>query len=72
MASSAYTDDQLTIEVKEDDKQVTLVWKGRSIVRKPNEFVMPIMLDALGVANETHKRLVLDFQQLEYMNSSTP
>ena len=71
MASSAYTDDQLTIEVTEDDANVSLVWKGRSIVRKPNDFVMPIMLDALSVANESGKRLVLDFQELEYMNSST-
>ena len=71
MASSAYTDDQLTIEITEGDEKVTLVWKGRSIVRKPNDFVMPIMLDALSVANELGKRLVLDFQELEYMNSST-
>ena len=71
MASSAYTDDQLTIEVTEDDANVSLVWKGRSIVRNPNDFVMPIMLDALSVANESGKRLRLEFQELEYMNSST-
>ena len=71
MASSAYTDDQLTIEVTEDDANVSLVWKGRSIVRNPNDFVMPIMLDALSVANESGKRLLLEFQELEYMNSST-
>ena len=71
MASSAYTDDQLTIEVTESDDEVLLVWKGRSIVRKPNDFVMPIMLDALSVASDSGKRLILNFQELEYMNSST-
>ena len=71
MAGSVFKNDQLTIEMTESQDRVTLEWNGRSIVRKPNDFVMPIMLDALNLANDSGRRIVLDFQKLEYMNSST-
>jgi hypothetical protein len=41
------------------------------MLRDPNEFVMPILLKTLGEGIGEKKRVVLDFRDLAYMNSST-
>jgi hypothetical protein len=66
-----YTNDQLRIDVSEETEAVTLRFLGKSILRDPNQFVMPILLKSLADANGTKRRLVMDFRELSYMNSST-
>lgn len=66
-----FVNDQLKIEIAEDDKKVTLRFLGKSILRDPNEFLLPILLQTLTDANSADKRIVMDFRDLTYMNSST-
>ncbi len=66
-----YTNSQLTIDVSEEDQTITVHFLGKSILRDPNDFVMPILLRTLGDAIAARKRIVLDFRDLSYMNSST-
>jgi hypothetical protein len=66
-----YTNSQLTIDVSDDEQIITVHFLGKSILRDPNDFVMPILLRTLGEAIASRKRIVLDFRDLSYMNSST-
>jgi hypothetical protein len=66
-----YSNDQLRIDMTEDAEAVTLHFLGKSILRDPNQFMMPILLKTLAETNTTKKRLVMDFRDLSYMNSST-
>lgn len=61
----------LTVDHVYHDDRITLMFRGKSIVRDPNEFLMPTMLEALDMADREKKQLVLDFTELSYMNSST-
>ena len=69
--SESYVHDQLHLQTVRDDAAVTIRFSGKSILREPAEFVMPILLEALSDAMVLQKRLVLDFCELAYMNSST-
>lgn len=69
--SESYVHDQLHLQTALDDTAVTIHFSGKSILREPAEFVMPILLEALSEAMGRGKRLVLDFCDLAYMNSST-
>lgn len=53
------------------EDELVLVFEGKSILRDPMEFLQPILFQVLEEAVETDKRLVLDFRNLAYMNSST-
>ncbi len=66
-----YTNNLLKIDVARDDDAIVVHFLGKSMLRDPNEFVMPILLRTLGEANGEGKRLVMDFRDLLYMNSST-
>ena len=66
-----FTNNQLTIDVADDEQMVKVHFLGKSILRDPNEFVMPILLRTLGDAIASRKRVVMDFRDLAYMNSST-
>ncbi len=69
--AESFSNHALKIDVKEDDNLIVMKWAGRSIARKPAEFIMPILVKALEKSVQTKKKIVLDFRQLEYMNSST-
>lgn len=69
--TESYVHDQLTLEKNEADEDVTIRFLGKSILRDPAEFILPILLAALTDASSTRRRLVLDFCELTYMNSST-
>ena len=70
-AGQTYTSDQLRLEVSTDNESLSVRFHGKSMLRDPNEFLMPILLRALSEANEKQRRLLLDFRSLTYMNSST-
>jgi len=61
----------LHIELVENDTSISSNWKGKSIDRKPGLFITPILMKLLKEGNEGDKEIVLDFREIEYMNSST-
>jgi hypothetical protein len=69
--SKVYSSSLLSIDVQEDETTITAEWKGKSIEREPHKFITPILVREIKKCSDRNKRLVLDFQRLEYMNSST-
>jgi anti-anti-sigma regulatory factor len=69
--STAYRDHLLQIELTEGAHELTLVWTGKSVNRKPSDFITPILLEVIKKSTAENKPVVLDFRHLEYMNSST-
>lgn len=70
-ANETYTNDQLQIDLLRDDRSLTVRFLGKSILRDPSEFVMPILVKSLNETAADGRRLIMDFQDLAYMNSST-
>jgi anti-anti-sigma regulatory factor len=70
-AIDTYTNGQLQLEVTKNDHAITIRFLGKSILRESAEFLMPILLQTLAETTERNKRLVMDFRDLTYMNSST-
>ena len=66
-----YTNNALTIQVIEQDATIDVKWQGKSIDREPSKFLSPILIQVLNTASEMNKRIIMDFQNLKYMNSST-
>ena len=66
-----YTSNCLSIQVAEHDSIIKVDWEGKSIDREPAKFISPIMLRVLNMASVMNKRIIMDFQNLSYMNSST-
>jgi len=66
-----YRDDRLTITRQRTSEGLTLHFYGRSIVRDPADFLMPLLSKYLDATARHNVRLILDFRRLSYMNSST-
>lgn len=66
-----YSKNNLTLEVEESDGEVTVRFLGKSILRDAAEFVQPILQRVFTDARSSDKRIVMDFRDLAYMNSST-
>jgi hypothetical protein len=66
-----YTNNALTIQVIEQDTTIDVKWQGKSIDREPAKFLSPILIQVLNTASDMNKRIIMDFQNLKYMNSST-
>ncbi len=62
---------QLRLEVFDESDTVVVRLLGKSILRNPTEFILPILIDTVEEANKNKKRTILDFTNLKYMNSST-
>jgi hypothetical protein len=71
IAPKMYTNKFLKIEIIESEKSIDVKWEGKSIDREPSKFLSPILVEVLGMANGRNKRIIMDFQNLSYMNSST-
>ncbi|UCF91785.1 MAG: hypothetical protein JSW39_26525 [Desulfobacterales bacterium] len=69
--TEAYISNLLKIEVQEKNDSIVTYWTGKSVDRNPGKFLTPILVDLLKKSNEVQKRIILDFQKLDYMNSST-
>lgn len=65
-----WCDKSLTLELAEGDGKVRLSWRGKSNDREPGRFLVPILTEALTRAGKD-AALVLDFTDVDYMNSST-
>ena len=71
MKPEKYTNKYLTIEVIEHESTIDVNWEGKSIDREPGKFISPILVKVLEMASALNKRIIMDFQSLSYMNSST-
>jgi hypothetical protein len=66
-----FSNSNLSIEVIEHEASIDVKWEGKSIDREPSKFISPILVKVLGMASSLNKRIIMDFQSLSYMNSST-
>jgi hypothetical protein len=66
-----YTNDYLNIVVTEDSDRIHMHWSGKSIDRKPSIFLTPILIKIMKRSVDRDKRMIMDFCEIEYMNSST-
>jgi hypothetical protein len=62
---------ELSLELVEAAGELRLTWRGKSSDREPSRFLVPVLTAALERAREATMPLVLDFRELDYMNSST-
>jgi hypothetical protein len=61
----------LTLEKIVGDTSITIRFIGKSNERNPSKFISPILSDVLHQSDSGDKEIILDFKELEYMNSST-
>lgn len=66
-----YSSSLLKIEVEENKSEIHIKFLGKSAERDPSGFITPILLEAMQNSKKFDKMIVMDFQELEYMNSST-
>ena len=66
-----YTNNKLTLTVEENDSTITVSFTGQSTEREPGKFINPILSDAIQNSRKYKKSVLIDFEKLEYMNSST-
>ncbi len=71
MSRRVYRDNELTLEIRRLEREVRVVWTGRSTAREPMTFIGPIIAAAMQESTEAQLLLVLDLRALTYMNSST-
>jgi hypothetical protein len=67
----SFTKNLLTIEILKAGGSIKVKWSGKSIDRVPAKFITPILIDIHKDGSGQSKPIILDFQDLEYMNSST-
>jgi len=66
-----FTNKSLTIQVVEHENSIDVSWEGKSVDREPSKFISPILVKVLEMAGDLNKRIIMDFQRMSYMNSST-
>lgn len=66
-----FTNKFLTIQVVEHENSIDVKWEGKSVDREPSKFISPILVKVLEMAGDLNKRIIMDFQSMSYMNSST-
>ena len=69
--SKQFTNNSLTIQVVEHEDSIEVKWEGKSVDREPSVFISPILIKVLEMAGDLNKRIIMDFQSMSYMNSST-
>ena len=69
--TETFANNLLNIKVTEDQDNILIHWSGKSIDRKPNKFITPILMKSLKRSIDHEKKMILDFCNIEYMNSST-
>ncbi len=63
-----FVDGRLNITIAKDENKTIMSWIGMSESRSPGALLDPY-LD--GIIDELHGELLIEFRELEYMNSST-
>lgn len=70
-AVNHFAQGELTLDLALTARELRLTWRGKSADRDPSRFLVPVLSDALRRARDARVPLVMDFSQLDYMNSST-
>jgi len=70
-SKSIFKNNDLKLELQENNREIMLQWSGESREREPGAFLTPIFDDVLSLNMQKRKKIVMDFRQLEFMNSST-
>jgi hypothetical protein len=71
MSIERHTNENLTLEISDDGGTIRVAWLGRSTAREPGRFILPVLSGVLERSTVENKAIELDFQRLEYLNSST-
>ncbi len=66
---SFFQSDRLSIRRQISKQQYTLLWSGESDFRDPTQTLSPCLNNVLGELRD--RKLVLDFRELSFMNSSS-
>ncbi len=66
-----FSNNLLKIEVVEESNSLVVKWTGKSTDREPGKFITPILMETIKEASDKNLRVVMDFRELSYMNSST-
>jgi hypothetical protein len=66
-----YTCNKLVVTVEENGSKITITFTGQSTEREPGKFINPILADAIQNGRKFSKAVLINFENLEYMNSST-
>jgi len=66
-----FTNNLLNISITEESDHIRMQWSGKSIDRKPSIFLTPLLIKVLKKSVDKEKRMIMDFCDIEYMNSST-
>jgi hypothetical protein len=61
----------LKIELEEKKDAINISWSGKSVDREPGKFITPILVNAIRRSSGLNKKIILDFRELAYMNSSS-
>jgi len=61
----------LKIEVEEKGASINIKWSGMSIDRQPGKFITPVLVNVIKKSSDLNKKVILDFRELAYMNSSS-
>ena len=61
----------LRLEIRENEKEITVLWFGKSAERDPGKFLIPVLKEIIEKAVVNDQIVILDFCKFEYMNSST-
>ncbi|OHD71954.1 MAG: hypothetical protein A2W19_02170 [Spirochaetes bacterium RBG_16_49_21] len=61
----------LTLQVEENETAIIIKWIGKSADRTPGIFINPILNDAFEKTSNNNKELIMNFTDLEFLNSST-
>jgi anti-anti-sigma regulatory factor len=66
-----FANERLRVTVEEGSDALIVRFLGKSTLRNPKEFVLPILQQIYSEAKGAAKRVVMDFRDLAYMSSST-
>ncbi len=61
----------LKLQAFEKDTYLKIRWLGKSMDRNPAEYLSPFLNDAVAFSEKENRNIVMDFTELNYMNSST-
>jgi len=66
-----YKSNLLSLIINEDENSIVIKWMGKSADRTPGIFINPILNEALEKSSNNNKELIMNFTELEFLNSST-
>ncbi|HTP58452.1 MAG TPA: hypothetical protein VMM82_06000 [Spirochaetia bacterium] len=70
-ARRTFANEQLRVTVEDMSDSLVVTFLGKSSLRNPKEFVLPLLQQIYSEAKAAAKRVVMDFRNLAFMSSST-